>query len=387
MPMKRALLTALCVTISACNSSSFQGAGGKQPVAKKPEVPAERPSANANPKPSIGDSKTDAEGGVNQSETFSITQNQGMIDVVWVIDNSGSMSEEAAQVRKNFEQFVDTVQSQSDMKIALLSKKLESELADGGLGNGAGSGLNSTGVTMPAAALSGGGRQVDSWVGSNDPLSLLAISICAADASKLPGGLGGPLVDNSILDSLSTDTKACGKQIHLDTFELGLAPEAPGKLHDFFRPQAKKVFVIVSDDNAEDVNAANFLDLVKPDLGGQDPVIFGFVGLDETRSGCKIAKVGSAYEELAFKTGGAVFDICDADWSANFGKLSANVAAIAQSQFTVKAPKIAAVTSATIDGKPVPASAIRVSGAVVTIDPAAIPAGAKSMTILYKRGP
>jgi hypothetical protein len=285
------------------------------------------------------------------------------------------MSEEAAQVRKSFEQFVGTVQSRADMKVALLSDTFEAENA-GGFGA-----KPSTGVTMPSA-LAANGLQVPAWVGSNDPLALLAISICAANTTVMPS-------ETSFDDPfgpLTSSLKVCGKTLPLSPEELSFAPGAPGKLHDFFRPQAKKVFVVVSDDNAEGVDAANFLDLVKGDLGGQDPAVFGFVGLSETRPGCSISQVGSAYQDLAAKTGGAVFDICDTDWTANFTKLSDNVVSIAQSQFTVSAPSIASVVSATIDGKAVPAASIQVEGPVVTVDPSAIPSGAKSIVITYKRG-
>lgn len=363
MPTTRALLT-ICLLLSACNSSSFKGSNAKQPAAKKPVA---TPPVSSDTTPA-----TPTSDGESVTETFSIVKNQGLLDVVWVVDNSGSMAEEAAQVRKNFAQFAATVDSRSDVRIALLSQKVGSENALG----------DSTGVDLPSALKAAGGRQVDAWVGSTDPMALLAAATCKAESTDLADpGFDGTI---TLRDGGST-TKICGKSLPIDLFELEFAATAPGKLHDFYRPQAKKVFVFVTDDDAEGVDAANFLDLVRDDLGGQDPTIFGFIGLDESRAGCKISKVGAAYRDLAEKTGGGVFDICDSDWSANFGKLSADVASIAAANFTMKSPKVSAVVSATADGKSLPSSAITVSGATVSIDPAAMPAGATTLTIVYKR--
>jgi hypothetical protein len=339
-------------------------------VKKEPVIPIQpgKPTTTKPPVTTVPSAKpnTDDASGAGQTESFSITQNDGQVDVVWIIDNSGSMGEEAAQVRKNFESFVQSVQSRSDMHVALVSQKFVEGSSE------------STAVTLPGSAMAAGGRQVDAYVGSNDELSLLAATICAAGTSDVGRD---PLGGITLADSL----KLCGQSVTGDSWELSQASGAVGQLHDFFRPQAKKVIVVVSDDNAQGVTAANFLDLVRADVGGSDPTVFGFVGLNEQRAGCSIAAVGSAYEELAFKTGGEVFDICDADWSANFGKLGEHVAQLAQSQFTVKMP-VGSVTSVTIDGKPVALTAVTAKGSSVEIDPKAIPAGAKSVPIVYKKG-
>lgn len=365
MAMTRALFAALCVTIAACNSSSFEGSNDKK-----------TPPAPTPPAPKSGDNTVTPPVVNEQTETFSIAQNQGMIDVVWVIDNSGSMTEEAQQVRNNFQTFVNSVQSRSDMHVALLSKSAGS--------NSSSMSSASTGVTLPSTALAAGGRQVDAWVGSFDPLALLAASICAAGTTTLPASSDDAFI--TLADErLVAGGTICGQAINIDPFEMELAPAAFGKLHDFFRPQAKKVFVIVSDDNAQAVTAANFVSLVKPDLGGQTPTIFGFVGISENSS-CSISNVGDDYKALASQTGGAVFDMCAVDWSANFSKLGDNLAALAQSQFTVKATSVASVTSVSVDGKPLAMSAVKVSGSVVTVDPTAMPPGAKMLTVTYKKG-
>ena len=372
MAMTRALLSLTFVGVSfslaACDKSSFKGASNKAPAAA-PVVPATPAKPTT---PQTADSVPVTPG--TTTETFSITTNQGMIDMVWVIDNSGSMKEEAAAVRTNFSQFLTSVQSRTDMKIALISEREDSL-------SSISSAAGSTGVTLPDQFIAQGGIQVDSWIGSHDLLLVAAAATCGASDSDI-----GDVTALSGLGSTGGTNKICGQSLTFDTTESDYAVSAVGKLNGFFRPNSKKVFVVVSDDLAYGVDDTNFVELVKPALQNQAPTLFGFVGLDATRANCDIANVGTTYSNVAQATGGTMFDICDSDWSADFKKLSDNVVGIASSNFTVKAKAVASVVSAVIDGVAIDVSKIHVVGSVVTVDPAAIPAGAKSIVLTYKAG-
>lgn len=80
----------------------------------------------------------------------------GKVDIVWVIDNSASMNEEAAHVRANFANFAQSVSNKSDMRIALISDRGEA----------------GTKVTLPD--LGSRGLQIDQTVGSTNALSITA---------------------------------------------------------------------------------------------------------------------------------------------------------------------------------------------------------------------
>ena len=58
----------------------------------------------------------------SQTKIIHLDNNDQKLDMVWVIDNSGSMSEEAEQVRINFERFSNSLENKGDFKLALISK-------------------------------------------------------------------------------------------------------------------------------------------------------------------------------------------------------------------------------------------------------------------------
>ena len=110
---------------------------------------------------------------------------------------------------------------------------------------------------------------------------------------------------------------------------------------DFFRPSSLKIFVVVSDDNANDMNADEFYQSLMS--GGADPTEFrfyGFVGMPQVTGlageECQIAESGTEYYRLVmnyFK--GALFDICRQDWQGYFDKILEGVVSEHTYQFTL----------------------------------------------------
>ena len=114
------------------------------------------------------------------------------------------------------------------------------------------------------------------------------------------------------------------------------------------RPDSLRHVVIVSDDNSTQMSAGAFDSFVKGRAGYQDYRLHGAVGLSS--GGC-VARVGSVYQELAQLSGGMLFHICDADWSALFTQLGQEVADLAK-------------THSKLSHTPVPASVVvRYNGA------------------------
>lgn len=361
------LAVAAAVVAVGCAQSSFNGTGGKKAgVApktqdSKPQPPA--PAPGPQPLPGIPAETPNTPG----SETFAMTSHEGLIDMVWLIDNSGSMKEEAQQVRDNFEKFLTSIQARSDMKIALVSTK-------------AGSGLGgSTGVTLPASAAAKG-IQVDAFVDSNNALVMAALATCPAASTSVPGAEpNGGFPDN--FDPVKA--KICGKDTQLDTFTSSLYQPVVGSLASFFRAEAKKVYVVVTDDEAEEVNDTNFLSLIDAYKGAATPTVFSFIGF-ESKANCSISRRGTAYEKLATATQGAVFDICETDWSKNFDQLSKAVIGLAKLQFTLKASKVGKVISVVVDGRTLATNEYTVAGSVINLDPKAVPQGAKTLVVNFE---
>jgi hypothetical protein len=155
-----------------------------------------------------------------------------------------------------------------------------------------------------------------------------------------------------------------------------------GQLTSALRPDAKKVFVVVTDDEASGVDNTNFLTMLNTAVPNSKPVLFAFRGTT-SRPGCDIAARGTAYENLATTTGGQVFDICDTDWSPNFAKLSEQVTAIANTAFVLQQPKIVKIVDVSVDGVPLTTAQYKVIGNSVEIDPSAFTETSVKVTVRY----
>ena len=164
------------------------------------------------------------------------------VDIVWVLDESGSMSEENARVSANWNQFSSRMRSFADVNL-----------------------LNSS------------------------------------TAGWSVGSVNGPHV---FLDKHASQ---------------GL-----------YRENSKKIVIFVTDDESS-MSADQFSDQVK-DLELDDLIVYAFAGtsVDNCRS---IATVGRVYEELARRTGGAVYNICDENWAPHLEKLALNVEKILQDTY------------------------------------------------------
>lgn len=135
---------------------------------------------------------------------------------------------------------------------------------------------------------------------------------------------------------------------------------ASGSLTSFFRADARRIYVVVTDDDASGVDHTNFMRLVSQPGTKLQPVVFAFGGIS-SRSGCSIAERGVAYQSLAASSQGAYFDICEPDWSANFEKLTQRAVEIASNSFAVPTG-IKEVLEVSVDGKPLSASDYRMEG-------------------------
>lgn len=195
------------------------------------------------------------------------------LDLVWVIDNSGSMADEIAHVRTNLDRFTETVGNKANLKMSLISK------------SGAGSLSLDLNITDPNRFM-----QIDQSVSSTNALLLAGAGFC-------------------------TNTSGACSSYRVSSVQ--------GQLSSFFRPNSKKVFVIVSDDESE-MSPQSFTSAFKQTYPGQNFSLFGFVGLGSSQSPCQ-AQTGSQYVELAQQNQGQTFNICDMDWTSTFSTLADSV--------------------------------------------------------------
>ena len=355
--MKQRILTMIALgfilSLSACQPSKFSG-----------NSPRRQGGVSNPPKPLEPKKQGDDATPKNLDEEFSLEKTTGSVDMVWLIDTSGSMREEAAQVQSNFSKFASTLSSRSGTQFALIARK----------GGGGSSILGGT-IGVDLGSSSSDRMQIDASVGSTNALAFAAAAVCpssstAASASGTtadPFAVSGPTI--------------CGQSIYSVEGTSAVLGSA-GALTGFFRPEAKPVFVIVTDDNARGVTDQNFVSMVQPHFGGKSPTVYAFSGR-VSRPGCMVAKQGTAYEALAAATGGAVFDICDSDWSPNFSKLGDAVLELIKSSFDMKYT-VGRITKVTIDGSVLSESDYTVSGPTITLRKGSFPVEGKLLKVSYE---
>ena len=91
------------------------------------------------------------------------------LDMLWVIDNSGSMNEEAALVRKNFDAFLSVLNKNTNFRLLLVSQQ----------------GASGTAVSIPSSFDSATHKQINQRVESTDGPQLLLNNLKALPAGFL----------------------------------------------------------------------------------------------------------------------------------------------------------------------------------------------------------
>ncbi|MFZ9520520.1 MAG: hypothetical protein ACO3A4_08590 [Silvanigrellaceae bacterium] len=323
----------------ACGQSEFNSTPGPKRSTTKKSSGAESVGAN-------GTNSANGEGvGGQKQETFTVSSLTGKVDIAWYVDQSGSMTKEAQHVQNNLASFFNLVGKEVDARYALVA--------------------NSTGSNAIKIPVEDANHiQINQSIASNNALEIAISSFLAADLAAQP-----PLDANNPAGAKVT--------------------KAPiqGTLKNFFRPGVLPVVVIVTDDNAKRVNETNFLALAKDALG-VEPKLYAWRGNSNLPAipgaQCDVAANGVAYEQLAAKTGGEVFNLCEPDWTSSFAKLTQNIVQAAKNSFALKvSPK--SIVSVTIDGKAIDNSKVTLSGNIVTIAASELSAISKgSVVITYQ---
>lgn len=140
-----AVLSILMISFQNCAEVSF--GPGEAEVAGSNALDGE-PADNLQPQPPSNSVATPF------NEMFSTTSSKDHkpVDLVWIIDNSGSMNQEAAHVRNNLAKFVEFLQDKVTIRLALISQ----------IGN------TGTSVNIPSGLKSEGHIEINQRVSSRD---------------------------------------------------------------------------------------------------------------------------------------------------------------------------------------------------------------------------
>jgi hypothetical protein len=317
-----------------CSSSNFSGAAF---------------TGKGNKSSSSKDGSGDQEGTAGSADghltkEFEVGGGSAGTDVVWVIDNSGSMAEEVGAVEKNFGQFLAAVKTITDTRVAFITCKLA---------------LVTFQHCLNEANLMAGPETtfIDFTVGSTDALAIAAAAICPPETSMFPP------------DVLPGMEKICNVPV------AGLDEDAlayngiKGKLKDFFRQGTRPVVVVVSDDTVEGFMGTSFATVMNDKFGPSGWQFYGFVGLPTSVVGpnCQVEAVSPDYQKLATDTKGKLFDLCAADWASNFGALSDGIIFGATKLYVLADSKNISVIDVLHNGVSVPKDKYEVSENRVTL--------------------
>lgn len=292
-----------------------------------------------------------------RKQTFTASAKSKVVDMIWVIDNSASMTKGADNVRKNVEAFARTIEAGSDLRIALISKKDEFEL--------------DTQVQLPDS-LRNFGHQVDFLVHSYNPMLVAAAATCtAADSQR-----------DSFCKTVAANPR----------YE-----SVVGSLQEFLRPESQKVFIFVTDDdssyqygtqvqfdssnrggyeterrslveNQDYISKETFQKRVRAAYGENASFkVFGFLALPGAKT-CQF-RVSQTYMSLVESTGGQYYDICSSDWSRSFSALSQEVFDYINNEYSLVNVGAVRIVGVTLNGRSLLAGRdYSVVGARVTLE-------------------
>lgn len=275
-------LAALAV-VAACSSSSSRAGFPDNPTDGADSGPMSPPpiqSKDAGPPPSCA--------------TAQAAAIKPPVDVIVVVDQSGSMSEEIANVKANVNNLSTLLGSTGiDYRVVMI----------GTVGNG-------------------------------------TFDLC------VPPPLGGPACasNGNIYRTVNRNVQSTDAlDIILETYDK---TNGPMLWQDFIRPEALKIFIPVTDDNS-DLSATMFdAQLIGKGAFGTDAkrnyVFYPITGANafpaETRCTSAVNN-GSVYLDLAKMTGGQWFPVCSASFSNVFSEIGKNVASAVACELSIPTPE------------------------------------------------
>lgn len=278
------------------------------------------------------------EGVADSRQTDIFEQSSGQtVDVLFVVDSSGSMQEEQANLARNFASFISGAQTfNNDYQLAVVTTDMDSSRQSG---------------RIQGAGIIGRGPDVEriftetvnvGTSGSADEKGLEAAQKALSDPLIFDSGVA--CTD----DSQCTDPDQCIRGF------------CGGHNRGFLRDEAALEIVFVSDEDDFSPGTLNFyVDFFKNIKGFRNEGRFrasAIVGANNGRAASCSSDNGSAdagrrYVEVADRTNGQVFSICDADFGHSLREIG-NRAFGLPVQFFLTRPAVPESVEVTVNGSP-----------------------------------
>ena len=280
----------------------------------------------------------EGEGVSNTHQVDEFIQTSGQtVDVLFVIDNSGSMQEEQENLQENFAEFITGAQQfQNDYQLGIITTDMDSD--------------------------SHQGRLVDPRILRRNP-SIVNQFQDAVDVGTNGAGTekGLDAAKAALSDPLAFDTGvACQSDGECVQPDLCIEGSCGGHNSGFIRENAALELVFVSDeDDFSDGNLNFYVDFLKNIKGFRNEGLFranAIVGAENGRAtSCSgsggDASAGDRYVEVANRTNGRVFSICSSDFGIPLQEIG-NSAFGLPVQFFLTRPATANSIEISVSGQP-----------------------------------
>jgi hypothetical protein len=280
--------------------------------------------------------------------TIELTQKSpGMVDILWVIDSSGSMSEEQAYLGDNFNSLITELDSSGhDFQVAVTSTDVCENTAPPNLAD----------------------RRCPSGYGGNTSTHLRGDFVGSKGSQVLKAG------DSDLVSKFnqytSVGTTGSGFEHGLYGAKMALDKIASGSNDNLLRSDAFLAVIVVSDEEDDGIGLSkvdgyngnnffeqgltefiytedNFITDIKAVKGNMFSVS-AITGIREGGALCSSQhsqprEEGTQYIKAAEKTGGIIQSICDSDWSTSLAEIGLDLTAQTTQIELVKTPDVATI--------------------------------------------
>ncbi|MEQ8276671.1 MAG: choice-of-anchor D domain-containing protein [Deltaproteobacteria bacterium] len=241
------------------------------------------------------------EGTINSQQTDVFQQlTDNKVDILWVVDDSGSMSEEQNLLANNFAGFIgyaDNLPGGVDYQVAVTT----TEVNDG--------------VSGHIWACNGYNKILT----RSDPNRVAAFQ-CAANVTNPPGG-------NSRPNPTGSDEQEAGLQAARIALDV---PVINNENAGFLRSDARLAVIMVSDEEDQSDGTVNlYIDFFRNIKGFANPQLVSVSAIaGDVPGGCATAVEGARYNAVAQALGGQFESICSQSWAQLLQNIGLDVFAL-----------------------------------------------------------
>ena len=291
-------------------------------------------------------------GTYDDEQTDVFTQLSGSkVDVLFVVDNSGSMSDEQSSLSSNFNSFISSAGAwDTDYHIGVVTTDMESANAMAGRLCGGGGGCKEgnprfvTSANNNTSEFTKNVKVGDFGSGTEQGLMAAQTALSAPHISQVKP-----------LQECTKDADCMGSAKCVDSMIDTGKKYCGGWNQEFLREDATLELVFVSDE--EDSSTAQlsfYIDFFKSIKGFANENLFHAHAIVGGSGGCDgaggSASDGQRYREVANETGGKFHSICDSNWSQKLQDIG-EVAFGLKVQFFLSRPAIPDTVEVTVAGK------------------------------------